>query len=102
MKTIKEKMNDLARDYFANDIVINADTLGEFLNKNAWQLYDIYSKDCKIEDIKSELEERGLEYTDEDLEMVLEKYEDCLEDNDTWRICLNNAIDYVFGEEYYE
>ena len=92
------KIEDIAKRYFENNTEINEDTLTAFLVENEWQLYDDYDKKCKRCDIKMELEEREIPYTEKQVEDVLYHYDDYLSDNDAWRDCLNEAIYTVFDE----
>lgn len=90
---------DIAKQYFdengTNNITIQ--TLADFLQENEWRIYDHYDKNCKRCDIKTELEERELEYTDKNIDDILYYYEDYLSESDEWRNCLNMAIEDVLG-----
>ncbi len=90
-----EKQNEIlemAKQYFCENKEVNENTLSAFLDKYLWKFYDIYDKDCKRCDIRLELDEREITYTDYDVENILDRYEDYLSENDGWRDCLNEAI----------
>lgn len=91
------KYEQIAADYLYNAEKINFKTLGEFLEANAWRIYDAYDKQCKRADILQELDERGIDYTKRDVDYILEKYETLLEDYSDWREWLNLAIRDYFG-----
>lgn len=91
-------MNDIAKEYFDKNYNITAQTLADFLAENEWRIYDHYDKLCKKTDIMLELKEREIKYSNKDVEDILDCYEGYLEDNDTWRDCLNKAI-YDIMEE---
>ena len=95
----QQKYNELAKQYFDENKTIDEKTLSAFLQKWAWKLYDLYDKDCKREDIKMELEEMERTATDDEIEYILDRYEDTLSDDDCWHYHLQSAIEWVLGED---
>ena len=57
-----------------------------------------YRKECDKEDIQNILDEEDLSATDEQMDLIVGKYRDYLSEDDTWRYCAENAIDYVLNE----
>lgn len=94
----QDKILEMAKQYFCENKKINANTLSAFLDKYIWRLYDIYDKQCKRSDIMIELAEREIKYNDDDIEHILDRYEDYLIENGAWRDCLNEAISTYFED----
>lgn len=88
----------MAKQYFCENSTINEDTLSAFLDKYLWKFYDIYDKDCKREDIMFELEEQERTATEDEIDAILDKYENTMSDEDIWHYHLQNAIDWVIGD----
>ena len=100
MKTkTQQKYNELAKQYFNENKTIDEKTLSAFLQKWNWKLYDFYDKDCKREDIKFELDEMGRTANEDDIEDILDKYENLLSEEDSWHYLLQAAIEWVLGED---
>ena len=90
---------DIAKQYFDdNKDNITPQSLADYLALKEVTIYSNYDKKCKRTDIMLELEEREIEHTKDDIDNILDIYEDYLEDNDAWRDCLNEAIYDVMGE----
>lgn len=91
---------DISKEFFDKQGInnITPQTLADFLQENEWRIYDHYDKKCKRTDIMFELEEREIDHTEDDIDNILDIYEDYLENDDSWRDCLNMAIDDVMGE----
>lgn len=90
----QNKLQQIAEDYFKTVTEINKETLFNYLINNEWKIADNYEKSCHLEDIKTELEEREIEYDDKLLYDILDRYEDKLGDTEEWHIILNNVIDW--------
>lgn len=91
-------MYDIAKEYFDNNTTLTPQSLADYLTLKEVTIYSNFDKKCKRTDIMLELEERELEYSKDDVETILDVYENYLEDNDIWRDCLNMAIDDVMEE----
>lgn len=60
--------------------------------------YD-YRTECDKEDIQDILDDEDLSVTDEQMSLIVDKYRDYLSEDDTWRYCAENAIDYVLNNK---
>jgi len=95
----QQKYDELAKQYFDESKTIDEKTLSAFLQKCGWKLYDLYDKDCKREDIKIELEEMDKTANEDEIEDILDRYEDLLSEEDSWHYHLQAAIEWVLGED---
>lgn len=91
-------MYDIAKEYFDKNNNITPQTLADYLTLKEITIYSNYDKKCKRTDIMLELEDREIKYTDDDIEHILDVYEDYLEDDDSWRGYLDMAIDDFMEE----
>lgn len=54
-----------------------------------------WQTECDKEDIRNILDEKELLATDKQVDLIADRYRDYLSEDDTWRCCAENAIDYV-------
>ena len=85
---------DLAKDFLDKNKgkKITPQKLADFLQDNEWCIYNHYDTQNKRCEIRTELEERGIEFDDVDIDNILDYYEDFLSEDDAWIDCLNRAI----------
>ena len=57
-----------------------------------------WRNECDKEDIQSVLDEMDVSATDEQMDLIADKYRDYLSEDDAWRYHAENAIDYVLNE----
>lgn len=72
------------------------DALTDFLSNDfgiRWQIFKEMERANHTEDVKNELAERRLIVTFEELDNLLENYEDNLSNDDSWHTALGLAID---------
>ena len=91
---------DIAKEYFDTHSTdnITPQSLADYLTLKECTIYSNYDKKCKRTDIMLELEDREIKHTNDDIEHILDIYEDYLEDDDGWRDCLDMAIDDIMEE----
>ncbi len=58
-----------------------------------------YREECDKEDIQDVLDDEDLSVTDEQMKLIVDRYRDYLSEDDTWRYCAENAIDYVLNKK---
>lgn len=58
-----------------------------------------YRAECDKEDIQNILDEEDLYATDAQIDLMADKYRDYLSEDDAWRYCAVNAIDYVLNNK---
>lgn len=91
---IKSKIKDFIQTTsWAN---LEEDLLDFILNDGSlrWEIYRDVEKELHKEDILNELEE-GNTITNEQLDLILERYEDNLSNSEDWHYCLKEAMEYV-------
>lgn len=72
------------------------DALTDFLTNNfgiRWEIYKEIERDNHYEDVKLELIERELTVNAEEMERIIDDYEDNLSNDDSWHTSLDLAID---------
>ena len=57
-----------------------------------------WREECDKEDIQNILDDEDLSITDEQMDLIVDRYRDYLSEDDTWRYCAENAIDYVLNK----
>lgn len=67
------------------DLLVSDDRLRGYIARD-------YEKDCHREDVRTELNEMGITYSDFEAECVTDLYEDRLLDLDDWHVVLQECI----------
>lgn len=70
----------------------------ELTDSECMHVFYEYREECDKEDVRNILEEQDLSATDEQISLIVDRYRDYLSEDDTWRCCAENAIDYVLNE----
>jgi hypothetical protein len=115
-------MKDYELEKIAQNLVDNvqdltADNAYKWLMDNEWRIYSHHEKKCHKEDILTEIEDRNQTYKDDceeqgilpdcnkllkindnDLDCILERYEDKLCDSEEWHSILDNVVDDFYDD----
>lgn len=57
-----------------------------------------YQEECDKEDAQNVLDDMELSATDNQIDLIVDKYRDYMSNDDTWYICMESAIDYVLNK----
>lgn len=100
----KEYLMNRLTDYcekVGNKVMMSVEDVISILNEDTDIRYKIHNeieRENHKEDVRTEIKERELDLTDEDIECITDKYEDYLGECEyNWRVCLENAIDEFLG-----
>lgn len=89
-------MENLIKDYFKDKelTIENVIEMCETDYRLRMKINRDVDKEWHKEDIIDELTAREIEFTDADVECILDRFEDYLSESDEWRIALDCAIDW--------
>lgn len=105
-------MEKTIKDFLEKRNALNLyDDLMSLLNTNMlrWKIFRDVERENHKEDVLNEIEdmlayenydEPQIEITDDIIEQIVDRYEDNLANDDGWRVCLKNAIDWVVYDEF--